>query len=50
MDFEYIANYPHKELMESTVDIECGERIVAKGGKYPKYVVETGKKLLLVNA
>ncbi|MER5511512.1 hypothetical protein ABT052_40300 [Streptomyces sp. NPDC002766] len=48
MDFEHIANYPHKELMESTVDIERGERIVTKGGKYKKYVSETGTKLLLV--
>lgn len=36
--------------MESTVDIERGERIVTKGGKLKKYVAEIGKKLLLVKA
>ncbi|MGY4983739.1 hypothetical protein ACWCYL_42600 [Streptomyces sp. 900105755] len=50
MYFERIANYPQMELMESTVDIERGERIVIKGGRYKKYVSETVTKLLLVKA
>ncbi|GGV91367.1 hypothetical protein [Streptomyces massasporeus] len=50
MNLEHVANYPQKEVVENTVDVERGERIVAKGGKYGKYVAETGKKLLLVKA
>lgn len=47
MGSDYVAKC-RKELVESTVDIECAVNIGVKGGKGGKYVIFIGKKLLPV--